>query len=72
MCSCGGVRQPNKLRQPFHLCQQRYPEVQYVVEVHKCVQLNRCSVVCGRVLPEGAEGITDVGEWAGESEGGED
>ena len=45
-----------------------------LLEVYKCVQLNRCSVVFGCVLAEGAEGIlTDVGEldaeWAGESEG---
>ena len=39
-------------------------------EVYKCVQLNRCSVVCGCVLQKGH--WTDVGECAGESKGGED
>ena len=42
-------------------------------EVYKCVQLNRCSVVCGCVLQRGQMG-TDVGElageWDGEIEGG--
>ena len=35
-------------------------------------QLNRCSVVCGCVLQRGKGDWTDVGEWTGESEGGED
>ena len=43
-------------------------------EVYKCVQLNRCYVVCGCVLQRGRWDRTDVGqldgEWAGESEGG--
>ena len=43
-------------------------------EVYKCVQLNRCYVVCGCVLQRGRWDWTDVGEldgeWAGESEGG--
>ena len=42
-------------------------------EVYKCVQLNRCYVVCRRVLQRGRWDWTDVvelgGEWAGESEG---
>ena len=45
-------------------------------EVYKCVQLNRCSVVCGCVLQRGRLDWTDVGElggeWAGESDCGED
>ena len=41
-------------------------------EVYKCVQLNRCSVVCGCVLQRGQRGLDKVGEWAGEGEGGED
>ena len=55
-----------------------------LLEVYKCVQLNRCSVVCGCVFQRGqmGEGVfcrgdwTDVGdldgEWAWESEGEED
>ena len=42
-------------------------------EVYKCVQLNRCSVVCGCVLQRGQRGLDRCGcvggEWAGESEG---
>ena len=41
-------------------------------EVYKCMQLNICSVVCGCVLQRGGWDWTDVGEGAGESEGGED
>ena len=31
-------------------------------EVYKCVQLNRCSVVCGCVLQRGQGDWTDVSE----------
>ena len=37
-----------------------------LLEIYKCVQLNRCSVVCGCVLQRGIGDWTDVGELGGE------
>ena len=39
----------------------RHAEVQYVFEVYKCVQLNRCFVVCECVLQRGQRGLDGCG-----------
>ena len=50
------------VRRPFHLPSRGttlpadIQKSSMLLEVYKCVQLNRCSVVCGRVLQRGEKG----------------
>ena len=62
-CSCGGVRQPSfSARRLFHLISRGATlsgdnqRSSMLLEVYRCVQLKRWSVVCGCVLHRGQRG----------------
>ena len=67
--------QVSPARRPFHLASRGttlpgdIERPSMLFEVYKCVQLKRCSVVCGFVLQRGLDRVGELGgEWAGKSE----